>query len=149
MVGGGLIAVRLALAPAGPAALLAPPAGDGPWSLVVVSTGSPRDGHQSATLSTPPGVAPAFVVAATLPRYPEVIAGDPVRVDGAIRPPPESAYGEYLARIGAIGTLTARTLEVGTAPTDPARRLRTCGAPPATRSPRSCRNPRPGWPRGS
>ncbi len=123
VVGGGLIVLRLAATQAGPGVLLAPPPGDGPWSLVVVSTGSPRDGHQSATLSTPPGASAAFQVAASLPRYPEVVPGDLVRVDGEIRPRPESAYGEYLARIGAVGTLTARTLEVGPASTDLGRRL--------------------------
>ena len=123
VLGAGLIVLRLALFPSGPGALLAPPSGDGPWSLVVVSTGSPHDGHQSATLSTPTGVTPAFEVAATLPRYPEVVPGDPVRVDGQIRPRPESPYGEYLARIGAVGTLTSRMLEIGPAPTDPGRRL--------------------------
>ena len=123
VVGAGLIVLRLALVPAGPGTLLVPPPGDGPWSLVVVSTGSPRDGHQSATLSTPSGVSAAFEVAATLPRYPEVVPGDRVRVDGQIRPRPDSAYGEYLARIGAVGTLTARTLETGPAPTDLGRRL--------------------------
>ena len=123
VVGAGLIALRLALVPVGPGALLAPPPGDGPWSLFVVSTGSPRDGHQSVTLSTLSGVSPAFEVAATLPRYPEVVPGDRVQVDGQIRPRPDSAYGEYLARIGAVGTLTARTLEIGPAPTDLGRRL--------------------------
>ena len=123
VVGAGLITLRLAVVPAGPETLLVPPPGDGPWSLVVTSTGSPRDGHQSATLSTPSGASPGFVVAATLPRYPEVIPGDRVEVDGQIRPRPDSAYGEYLARIGAVGTLTARKLEIGPAPTDLGRRL--------------------------
>ncbi|HKB28595.1 MAG TPA: ComEC/Rec2 family competence protein, partial [Candidatus Limnocylindrales bacterium] len=100
-----------------------PPDGDGPWSLIVISIGSPHDGHQSATLSTPPDAARPFQVAATLPRYPEIVPGDRVQVDGAIRPPPDSAYGEYLARIGAIGTLTSRTLDVGPAADDPRRRL--------------------------
>ena len=35
MAGAGLIVVRLAIVPAGPAALDAPPAGDGPWTLLV------------------------------------------------------------------------------------------------------------------
>ncbi len=123
VVGAGLIVLRLAAVPAGPGPLLVPPPGDGPWSLVVVSTGSPRDGHQSATLSTPPGASTEFEVAATLPRYPQVVPGDRVQVDGQIRPRPDSAYGEYLARIGAVGTLTARMLEIGPTPTDLGRRL--------------------------
>jgi len=123
VVGAGLIALRLAMVPEAPPMLTEPPPGEGPWQLVVASTGSPRDGHQSATLSTPPGAPRAFAVAATLPRYPEVVAGDRVTVDGQIRPRPQSAYGDYLARIGAVGTLTARTLGVGPAPTDLGRRL--------------------------
>ena len=122
-LGAALICARVALVPAASGSLQAPPNGEGPWSLVVVSIGSPRGGHQSATLSTQPDAAQSFEVAATLPRYPEIIPGDRVRVDGAIRPPPDSAYGEYLARIGAIGTLTSRTLGVGPAPDDLGRRL--------------------------
>ncbi|MGE5156326.1 MAG: ComEC/Rec2 family competence protein, partial [Betaproteobacteria bacterium] len=123
VVGAGLIALRLAIGQAGPASLTDPPPGDGPWELVVESTGSPNDGHQSVTLTTPPGVTPRFRVAATLPRYPEVVPGDPITVDGSIRPRPPSAYGEYLSRIGAVGTLTTRTLTVGPSPVDPGRRL--------------------------
>jgi competence protein ComEC len=123
VVGAALIVLRLSIAPAGSSTLAKPPLGNGPWELIVASTGSPHDGHQSATLSTPPGAPVAFAVAATLPRYPEVVAGDRVTVDGEIRPRPTSAYGDYLARIGAVGTLTARTLRVGQAPADLGRRL--------------------------
>jgi competence protein ComEC len=123
VIGAGLIAVRLAFLPAGPAALQTPPDGDGPWTLTVLTTGSPRDGHQTATLGTPPDTSPGFTVAATLPRYPLVIPGDRIRVDGPIRSRPESPYGEYLARIGAAGTLTSRSLEIEPAPADPWRRL--------------------------
>ena len=49
----------------------------------MLATGSPRDGHQTATLGTPPDGVPAFTVAATLPRYPVVVPGDRVVVDGA------------------------------------------------------------------
>jgi competence protein ComEC len=123
VVGAGLIAIRVALVQAGPSLATEPPTGDGPWELIVQSTGSPHDGHQSVTLTSPPGSRVAFVVAATLPRYPEVLAGDRVVVEGAIRPRPESAYGDYLARIGAVGTLISPTLAVGPPPTDPGRRL--------------------------
>jgi competence protein ComEC len=122
-IGAGLIAARLALLPVALAGLDEPPEGGGPWSLVVLATGSPRDGHQVATLATPPDAIPRFSVAATLPRYPRIVPGDRVEVDGSIRPRPDSPYGEYLARIGAAGTLTARTLEIVPAPTDPGRRL--------------------------
>ena len=125
VMGAGLIAVRLALTPTVPQALSDPPAGDGPWELVVQATGSPREGHQSVTLATLPGSPGAFVVAATLPRYPEVLAGDRVTVEGRIRPRPESAYGDYLARVGAVGTLTSASLHVGPPPTDLGRRLET------------------------
>ena len=92
---------------------------------MVEATGSPHDGVQVATLVTPPGTEPTIRVAATLPRYPEVIPGDRVVVEGGIRPRPDSPYGQYLERIGAVGTLTSRTLSVQPAPDDPLRRLET------------------------
>ncbi len=123
VLGAGLIAVRLALvSPVAPPPA-EPPDGAGPWSLVVVATGSARDGHQVVTLGTPPGSTVEFRVAATLPRYPVVTPGDRVVVDGEIRARPDSPYGAYLERIGAIGTLTARTLEITATPDDPGRRL--------------------------
>jgi competence protein ComEC len=111
VLGAGAIALRLALVPAAPPPLDVPPDGSGPWRLVVASVGSPRDGKQTATLETI-GVRPAFRVAATLPRYPDVIPGDAVIVDGSIRERPDSPYGLYLERIGAVGTLTSRSLRV-------------------------------------
>ncbi|HEY6013900.1 MAG TPA: ComEC/Rec2 family competence protein, partial [Candidatus Limnocylindrales bacterium] len=123
VVGAGIIAVRLAVGQPGSTPLSEPPPGEGPWRLVVLATGSPREGHQSVTLATPPGSTPAFAVAATLPRYPDLIAGDRVTVAGRIRPRPDSPFGDYLARIGVVGTLTSPTLEVGSPPTDPGRRL--------------------------
>ncbi len=123
VIGAGLIALRLAVIPTGPPALQSPPAGSGPWMLVVESTGSPRDGQQSATLTTPPGSMPRYTVAATLPRYPPVVPGDRVVVDGPIRPRPDSPYGAYLERIGAVGTLKARTFAIESASSDLGRRL--------------------------
>ncbi len=120
--GAAAIALRLAVMPAAPPPPDRPPEGDGPWRMVVESVGSPRDGKQTATLATA-GDGPAIKVAATLPRYPVVIPGDVVTVDGSIRERPESAYGQYLERIGAVGTLTSRTLEVEPAPEDLGRRL--------------------------
>ena len=84
VVGAAAIAIRLALVPAGPPQLDHPPEGDGPWRLVVESVGSPRDGKQTATLATT-GDGPAFRVAASLPRYPVVIPGDEIAVEGSIR----------------------------------------------------------------
>ncbi|MEO8570755.1 MAG: ComEC/Rec2 family competence protein, partial [Chloroflexota bacterium] len=124
VIGAGLIAIRLAVVPAGPLPLDRPPDGDGPWQLVVEAVSSPRDGSQTATLATPPtGAERPFRVAATLPRYPAVMPGDIVAVEGSIRARPDSSYGLYLSRIGAVGTLTSRTLEVEAAPDDPGRRL--------------------------
>src|SRR6478672_9672113 len=120
--GAAAIAVRLAVLPAAAPPPNRPPDGDGPWQMVVESVGSPRDGQQTATLATV-GEGPAIKVAATLPRYPVVVPGDAVRVDGSIRERPDSAYGRYLERIGAVGTLMSRTLEVEPAPEDPGRRL--------------------------
>lgn len=122
VIGAGLIAVRLALLPADPT-LSALPDGAGPWTLVVEATGSPRDGQQTATLGTPVGTARSFRVAATLPRYPIVMPGDRVVVAGPIRPRPDSPYGTYLERIGAVGTLTSRSLDVEPGSTDLGRRL--------------------------
>ena len=123
VLGAGLIAARLAIQPAGPTGLVVPPEGSGPWSFVVLATGSPREGHQTATLGTVPGVVPEFAVAATLPRYPTVVPGDRLRLEGSIRARPDSPYGEYLERIGAIGTLTARAIETEPGPRDLGRRL--------------------------
>ena len=122
-----------------------PPEGDGPWTLIVLATGSPRDGHQTATLGSPEGTLPAFTVAATLPRYPVVIPGDQIRLEGTIRPRPESSYGEYLARIGAAGTLTARSIEIVPVPADPGRHLEGCVVARPKRSPACCPNPKPAW----
>jgi len=122
VIGAALIAARLALLPADPT-LAAPPNGAGPWTLVVETAGSPRDGQQTGTLATPVGIVPSFRVAATLPRYPIVVPGDRVVVEGAIRPRPDSPYGTYLARIGAVGTLTSRSLAVDPGPADLRRQL--------------------------
>src|SRR4051794_3097444 len=99
------------------------PDGKGPWTMTVEATGSPRDGRQVATLVSAAEGSAAFSVAATLPRYPAIVPGDRVVVEGDIRPRPDSPYGEYLERIGAIGTLESRTLTVDTVPDDPGRRL--------------------------
>jgi competence protein ComEC len=123
VIGSGLIVIRLAILPGDPVTLKDPPAGDGPWTFVVVATGSPRDGQQTATLTTTADVRPAFAVAATLPRYPVVIPGDQIVIAGSIRPRPDSPYGEYLARIGAVGTITARAIDVLPASPGPARDL--------------------------
>jgi len=131
LAGAALVAARQA-----PAALSGPsaaggdlPDGRGPWTFAVEAVGSPRNGHQTATLAsvaTDPGAVPAprpFRVAATLPGYPAVIPGDIVVVAGAIVAPPDSPYGAYLRRIGADGTLQATTMTARPAPDDPRRTL--------------------------
>lgn len=112
IVGAALIVGRLALMPGETSAPTQPPDGFRAWSFVVVATGSPRDGQQTAALATPPGEPNPFTVAATLPRFPEVTSGDRVVIEGQVRPPPDTPYGEYLRRIGAAGMIRARTMVV-------------------------------------
>jgi competence protein ComEC len=109
-IGAAALVVRLVLIPSPAPAAAAIPDGSGPWTAVVETVGAPRDGSQVATLvlETEERVA----VAATLPRYPEIEPGDRIRVDGAIRAPPEGSYGDYLRRTGVAGTLRTRSLDV-------------------------------------
>ena len=117
----GALAISLRLlagsvdpAPSRPIAL---PDGRGPWPAVVVTRGSNRDGQQAATLriegpQTADGAAGSWLVAASLPRYPEVEPGLLVTVEGPVEPPPAGPYGDYLRRIDVVGTLRTRTLAV-------------------------------------
>jgi competence protein ComEC len=118
------IAIRLVVASPGAATAAPIPDGRGPWAATVESLGSNRDGQQVATLRiqgpTPERYGESSVeaevsggpwlVAATLPRYPEVDPGTRVVVDGAIEPPPDGPYGDYLRRTGVAGTVRSRTL---------------------------------------
>ncbi len=130
-----VIGLRLTIAaPAGPMGV--PAAGEGHWSAIVLDVGSPRDGHQTATLELEPSQAR---VAASLPRYPAVAPGDRVAVAGGLRPLPDDdgGYGTYLRRIGAVGTVTARTLEVVGSmggPLDAIERLRRASGEALTRA---------------
>jgi competence protein ComEC len=126
-LGIGLVAVGLRIL-IGPAAASPPPlaaAGSGPWMATVESIGSPRDGDQVARLRlrTADGT---LSVAATLPGYPVVNAGDRIEVDGRLRPPPEDdPYGAYLTRTGASGSLDGRaTRVIGPAPAVSVQALR-------------------------
>ncbi len=112
------IALRAGLGPP-PADPSGAPDGGGPWTVVVETVGSPRDGDQVATIRTEAGRATGFRLAATLPRYPAVEPGDLLIVEGRARPRPDSPYGRYLDRIGAWGTLDARSMEVLARPIDP------------------------------
>ena len=110
-LGATLLAARVVL---GPAAVPVPPLpdGDGPWTALVDSVGSPRDGAQTARLSLLVEPGPVHV-AATLPAYPVVRAGATVEVAGRLRPPPDDdPYGEYLVRTGAAGSLQARRVKM-------------------------------------
>ncbi len=119
VVAGGLaIVLRGVMAPA-PLDLVGAPDGSGPWTMVVESVGPPRDGDQVATLRTVDGGPTGFRLAASLPRYPPIEPGDRIEVTGRVRERPSTAYGQYLARIGAWGTLDARTLQRHQRPTDP------------------------------
>jgi competence protein ComEC len=109
-IGAGALAIRLIALPAPPPEVVAPPEGSGPWVARVESIGAPRDGQQVATLRLEAN--PHVVVAATLPRYPAIDPGSRVEVSGAIQPPPEGGYGDYLRRTGVTGTIRSRSLEV-------------------------------------
>jgi competence protein ComEC len=121
-VGAAAVAIRLTLV-APTAVLDGEPVGRGPWTMLVETVGSPRDGHQVATLRTTEPGDGGFRVAATLPRFPSVVPGDGVRVGGRVRPRPDSPYGQYLARIGAWGTLDGDSLEPLTGVGGPARAI--------------------------
>ncbi len=136
-IGAALIAIRLAVTPTASILLDTPPDGSGPWALMVETTGSPHDGQQVATLVTLPGDDRPFHVAATLPRYPEVIPGDRVVVEGSVRPRPDSPYGQYLERIGAVGTHRLAN------PDRPDGSRRSC-PPPRVAPPGRGRRPDPG-----
>ena len=81
VLGAAVILLRLAVAGSPPGEPTIP-AGDGPWTAVVLGIGTPRDGQQAATLGLEPG---GLHVAATLPRYPEIAPGDRVSAGGALR----------------------------------------------------------------
>ena len=110
-LGAGVIALRSVVAPP-TAAPAGEPVGDGPWRMVVESVGSPREGQQTVTVRSEEAGPAAFRLAATLPRYPEVEPGDVLDVGGHARARPDSPYGRYLERLGAWGTLDARSLEL-------------------------------------
>jgi competence protein ComEC len=111
------VALRVGVGPAA-AALSGSPAGSGPWTMVVEAVGSPREGHQVATVRTVSGGPSGFRLAATLPRYPPVEPGDRISLEGRTRPRPDSPYGRYLERLDAWGTLDARSMGVLERPID-------------------------------
>jgi competence protein ComEC len=117
LLGAGLVLARLLVGGGGGSAV-AVPEGRGPWTFVVEATGAARDGNQTATLRSDRSITPSFRVAATLPAYPAVVPGDIVTLGAPIRPRPDSPYGDYLERIGVVGTVTARSIDVAPRPVD-------------------------------
>jgi competence protein ComEC len=111
------MAARMTVLPAATTAQYLPE-GDGPWHAVVVATGSPREGRQSATIELiePSGV--SVRLAAILPRYPIVAPGQRVALDGSPEARPDSPYGAYLERTGVAGTILSRSLEVRSGPAE-------------------------------
>jgi competence protein ComEC len=118
-----LLLVRIAIGPSAVPSIDLVPDGRGPWRFEVEAVGAPRDGQQTATLRSFAAATPSVRVAATLPAYPEIVPGDRLTIEGPIRPRPDSPYGEYLERIGAIGTLTARSMSVERPPPDAAHAI--------------------------
>lgn len=114
-----------------------PPAGPLPDALraaeaEVISISTPAEGAQRAVVRLDAAPTPGLRLYARLPRYPEVVPGDRVSIDGVVRPPPVGpGFGEYLLRSGISGTVIAHRLERVPAPPGPAawleRRRRDAG----------------------
>lgn len=122
--GATAIALRLLVAPPAMPPTDAPlPSGSGPWTAVVSSVGSLREGRRPAVVEI--GMPAGLRLAASLPAWPVVVPGDLVEVDGELEPRPEGAYGDYLRRIGAAGIIRARSVAVATPPSDAGRTLET------------------------
>jgi competence protein ComEC len=105
------------------------PEGRGPWTATVEARGSDREGQQLATLrimtggDTGGGGAQSWLVAATLPRYPDIEPGLVVAIAGALAAPPDGPYGDYLRRIDVGATIRSPTLRVTGAVDGPAAAL--------------------------
>ena len=112
--GAALVALRLAAALVTPSA---PPAGPLPSSLhaapvEVLSVSTPSNGEQRAVVRLDDPAGGNLRLYARLPRYPEVVPGDRVTVNGGVQPPSAGpGFGDYLRRSGIAGTLAARGLE--------------------------------------
>ena len=109
-LGAAAIGLRAAAGAGAPVATVEVPTGDGPWIGTVQSIGPERAGSRPAVILI--SASPVFLVAATLPGFPPVVPSDRVELEGRIQPPPEDDYGQYLARIGAIGTLRAASVRL-------------------------------------
>ncbi len=121
-LGAAVILVRVASgggAAQGSGSPIVLPDGDGPWTVRVVALAAPREGTQRFTGSLDDGI--GLRIDITAPRYPQLRAGDRVEVAGALRSPPDDAYGAYLARTGVSATLTTRSVRALPAVDDPDR----------------------------
>jgi competence protein ComEC len=106
------IGIRMIAGPPASATPVLPDDARGPWTAIVESVGSPRDGDQVARLRLD-AAGGTVTVAATLPGYPEISPGAIIEVDGRLRPPPDDdPYGSYLVRSGASGTLDGTSLRL-------------------------------------
>jgi hypothetical protein len=146
-VGALLLALRIVALPQAPAGPGIDAAGPGPWTAEVVSVGTPKDGSQLVRLALG-GLGEPVVVAATLPTFPTVSAGATVEVAGRLQPPSDDAYGEYLRRTGAAGSLRASSVKVVRGVPRPWG-LRRSATGRATRSSVRCRSRRRGSRPGS
>ena len=123
-IGGAAVALRV-LAATGSAGAPAPPErvqlpeGRGPWQGVVESRGANREGQQPAIVRIEVGL----LVAATLPRYPEIEPGQSITFDGRLEAPPDGPYGDYLRRLDVAATARSRTLRVAGSVEGPAAAL--------------------------
>ena len=88
-----------------------PSVGVGPWTALVESISSPRDGRRPAVIRIASGADPPRV-AARLPLVPEVVPSTTIVVAGALEDVPDGPYGAYLDRIGVSATLEARSLSI-------------------------------------
>jgi competence protein ComEC len=105
----GAVIVALRLAGGGEPATPQLPGGEGPWHGVVESISAPKGGAQSGTIALRE---PApLLIAATLPRFPEIAPGDGVVVRGRLEPPGDDPFGMYLRRLGVDATIYSRSLE--------------------------------------
>jgi competence protein ComEC len=80
-------------------------------TALIVSIGTPAGGQQRAVIELQPPAGPTRAYA-WLPRYPAVIPGDIVVVDGRLEAAPvDPGFGEFLARSGIGHTLRSRQLD--------------------------------------
>ena len=96
------------------------PAGHGSWVAQVEDLSTPSGDDQRAFVrlraapGTEPAATPTWRVYAWLPRYPALVPGDLVTVEGQVDTPPADAPGfsGFLASRAAAGTLKAVSLEL-------------------------------------